>query len=298
MKRDLRDVGASVRARLLEQARKEKSDFQLLLTRYVLERLLYRLSVSKYKDRFILKGALLLSVLMKDRYRPTRDLDLLGNGDITPATLDKVFREICLESVSDDGVIFRSDSLEITPIREDAEYGGIRIRISATVAGARIPVQVDIGCGDAITPEPIEIQYPALLDFPAPLIRAYPVETVVAEKFEAIVSLGIANSRLKDYYDLLLISLTFTLTQRALSEAVRRTFERRGTPLPDRTPVGLTNDFATAWQARWRGFLGRERMMPVPHDLTEVVAKLRAFSAPILRGLDRDLTWLPGGPWS
>ena len=298
MKRDLRDVGASVRARLLEQARKEKSDFQLLLTRYVLERLLYRLSVSKYKDRFILKGALLLSVLMGDRYRPTRDLDLLGNGDTSPEALAKVFREICVEPVSDDGVIFRSDSLETTLIREDAEYGGIRIRIAATVASARIPVQVDIGCGDAITPAPVEIEYPVLLDLPVPHIRAYPVETIVAEKFEAMVSLGIANSRMKDYYDLLLISRTFTLTQRSLTEAVRRTFERRGTPLPDRTPVGLTDDFATAWQTRWRGFLGRERMMPVPYDLTAVIAKLNDFIVPMLRDFERDQMWFPGGPWS
>lgn len=178
----------------------------MLLTCYVLERLLYRLSASKYRDRFILKGALLLATLVGDRYRPTRDLDLLGYGDSSPEMLADVFRVICVHPVSDDGVIFDINKLEAALIREDAEYGGVRIRMSASVAGAQIPVQVDIGSGDAITPAPVEIEYPALLEFPAPRLRAYPVETIVAEKLEALVVLGMANSRLKDYYDLFLIS--------------------------------------------------------------------------------------------
>ncbi|MGH9343583.1 MAG: nucleotidyl transferase AbiEii/AbiGii toxin family protein [Terriglobia bacterium] len=298
MKRELRNVGASVRARLLERARAEKSDFQLLLTRYVLERLLYRLSVSEYRDRFILKGALLLSVLAGDRFRPTRDLDLLGYGDTRLEALTDIFRTICAQPVTDDGVLFDIARLEAALIREDTEYGGVRICTTATVARARIPVQVDIGCGDAITPGPVEIEYPALLEFSAPHLRAYPVETIVAEKLEALVVLGMANSRLKDYYDLFLISQTFTLEQRSLAEAVRRTFERRGTALLEQPPVGLTNEFASSWQARWRGFLKREHMMPVPDDLAAVVRKLYDFLLPIIRGGDHDLRWLPGGPWS
>lgn len=298
MKRELQNVGASVRARLLERARAEKSDFQLLLTRYVLERLLYRLSVSEYRDRFILKGALLLSVLAGDRFRPTRDLDLLGYGDIRLEALTDTFRTICAQPVTDDGVVFDIGKLAAALIREHAEYGGVRVCTTATVAGARIPVQVDVGCGDAITPPPVEIEYPTLLQFPAPSLRAYPVETIVAEKLEALVVLGIANSRLKDYYDLFLISQTFTLEHRSLAEAVRRTFERRGTALPEHRPVGLTNEFASSWQARWRGFLARERMTPVPDDLTVVVAKLHDFLLPATNRLERELRWLPGGPWS
>lgn len=282
MKRELRDVGASVRARLLEQARKKQSDFQLLLTRYVLERLLYRLSVSEYHDRFILKGALLLSVWVGDRYRPTRDLDLLGYGETDPETLIKIFRAICGETVVEDGVTFDIERLEAELIREDAEYGGVRIRTAASVAGARIPVQVDVGAGDAITPAPIEIDYPTLLDFPAPHLRAYPVETVIAEKLEALVVLGMANSRLKDYYDLYLISQTFTLEQRPLTEALRRTFARRGTTIPEAIPAGLTDEFARVWQTRWQAFLGRERMIPVPGDLGAVIAGVRDFLAPAI----------------
>lgn len=297
MKRELRDVGASVRARLLEQARKEQSDFQLLLTRYVLERLLYRLSVSEYHDRFILKGALLLSVWVGDRYRPTRDLDLLGYGDTGPEPLISVFRAICSEAVVEDGVTFDVNRLEAELIREDAEYGGVRIRTAASIAGARIPVQVDVGAGDAITPAPIEIDYPTLLDFPAPHLRAYSVETVIAEKLEALVVLGMANSRLKDYYDLYLISQTFTLEQRSLVEAVRQTFERRGTAVPEDIPAGLTDEFATEWQARWRGFVRRERMMPVPEDLGAVVTSLRYLVVPVLGGCDQNVEWPPGGPW-
>lgn len=295
MKRELRDVGASVRARLLEQARKEQSDFQLLLTRYVLERLLYRLSVSEYHARFVLKGALLLSVWVGDRYRPTRDLDLLGCGDTEPEAVIDIFRAICGEVVVADGVTFDVDGLKAELIREDAEYGGVRIRTNASIADARIPVQVDIGSGDAITPAPVEIEYPTLLEFPAPHLRAYPVETIVAEKLEALVVLGMANSRLKDYYDLFLISQTFTLEQRTLAEAVRRTFERRGTAVPDDIPVGLTGEFATAWQTRWRGFVRRERMMPVPEDLGAVVTRLRDLVVPVIRGDDQNLNWLPRG---
>lgn len=169
MKRELRNVGASVRARLLEQARAEHSDFQLLLTRYVLERLLYRLSVSEYRDRFILKGALLLSVWAGDLFRPTRDLDLLGYGDTSPEGLTDIFHTICVQPVTDDGVTFDISGLEAALIREEAEYGGVRICKTATIAGARIPVQIDIGYGDAITPGPVEIEYPALLEFSAPV---------------------------------------------------------------------------------------------------------------------------------
>jgi predicted nucleotidyltransferase component of viral defense system len=298
VKRELRDVGASVRARLLEQARKDQSDFQLLLTRYVLERLLYRLSVSEYHDEFILKGALLLSVWVRDRYRPTRDIDLLGYGDIKPNVLTDVFRAICSEDVAEDGVTFDLDKLQAELIREDADYGGVRIRTSATIARARIPVQVDIGCGDAITPAPIEIEYPTLLDFPVPHLRAYPLETIIAEKLEALVVLGMANSRLKDYYDLFLISQTFTMEHPLLTEAVRSTFQRRGTAFPEKIPLRLTDDFAKAWQARWRGFLKREHMMPVPDDLHVVVASLRDLLLPVIGGRNQNLEWPPGGPWS
>lgn len=264
MPRELRDIGASVRARLLDRARAERSDFQILLTRYALERLLYRLSVSPHRDRFILKGAMLFVTWVADPFRPTRDLDLLGSGDNAAEAIAETFRAICAQPVADDGVKFDVATLEAAPIREEWEYGGVRVRTTATIAGARIPIQVDIGFGDAVTPTPVEINYPTLLDAPAPHLRAYPVETVVAEKFEALVTLGMANSRLKDFYDLWLIAQTFKFGRSTLSEAVQRTFERRGTALPADIPAGLADEFAAARAAQWRAFLTRERMAAAP----------------------------------
>ena len=250
MPREPRNIGASVRARLLDRARAERSDFQILLTRYALERLLYRLSVSEHRERFILKGAMLFVTWVTDPFRPTRDLDLLGYGDGEVGGIADTFRSICGEPVADDGVVFDLAGLQATPIREEVENGGVRVRTTATIAGARVPIQVDVGFGDAVTPAPVEIDYPTLLGNPAPHLLAYPVETVVAEKFEALTTLGIANSRLKDFYDLWLIAQTFEFRQRGLIEAVRRTFDRRGTVAPLDVPVGLSDEFAAAWAAQ------------------------------------------------
>ena len=298
MPREPRNIGASVRARLLDRARAERSDFQILLTRYALERLLYRLSVSPHRDRFILKGAMLFVTWVADPFRPTRDLDLLGHGDNDAESIAETFRSICAQRVADDGVTFDVAALKAAAIREEVEYGGVRVRTTATIAGARIPIQVDIGFGDAVTPAPVEIDYPVLLDAPAPHLRAYPVETVVAEKFEALVTLGIANSRLKDFYDLWLIAQTFEFRRSVLIEAVRRTFERRGTALPVDIPVGLSDEFAAARAAQWQAFLTRERMAAAPDEFTTVVADLQGFLMPLLVESNADLVWPTGGPWS
>ncbi|WP_024896576.1 nucleotidyl transferase AbiEii/AbiGii toxin family protein [Brucella rhizosphaerae] len=298
MPREPRNIGASVRARLLDRARAERSDFQIILTRYALERLLYRLSVSPHRDRFILKGAMLFVTWVADPFRPTRDLDLLGHGDNDAEAIAEIFRAICAQAVADDGVTFDIAALTAAPIREEVEYGGVRVRTTATIGGARISIQVDIGFGDAITPAAVEIDYPALLDAPAPHLRAYPVETVVAEKFEALVTLGVANSRVKDFYDLWVISRTFELRQAALVEAVQRTFERRGTTLPSEIPVGLTDEFAVAWTAQWRAFLSRDRMAAAPDALAVTIADLRVFLMPLVVGLKEERIWPPGGPWS
>jgi len=298
MPREPRNIGASVRARLLDRARAERSDFQILLTRYALERLLYRLSASPHRDRFILKGAMLFVTWVADPFRPTRDLDLLGHGESDAEAIAETFRAICAQPVADDGVTFDVAALMAAPIREEAEYGGVRVRTTATIAGARIPIQVDIGFGDAITPAAVEIDYPTLLDTPTPRLRAYPVETVVAEKFEALVTLGVANSRLKDFYDLWVISRTFELRQAPLVEAIQRTFERRGTVLPSVVPVGLTDEFAEAWTAQWRAFLDRDRMAAAPDAFAATVADLRLFLMPLVVGSKEERIWPPSGPWS
>ena len=298
MPRERHNIGASVRARLLDRARAERSNFQILLTRYALERLLYRLSASEHRDRFILKGAMLFVTWVADPFRPTRDLDLLGHGDNDVDAIANTFRAICTERVADDGVVFDGAVLQAVLIREEVEYGGVRVRTTATIDGARVPIQVDVGFGDAVTPEPVEIDYPTLLDAPAPHLWAYPVETVVAEKFEALVTLGMANSRLKDFYDLWLIAQTFELRQSTLADAVRRTFERRRTALVADTPVGLTDEFAATWNAQWRAFLGRERMAAAPGAFAAVIADLRAFLMPLVHASEDGPIWPPGGPWS
>lgn len=297
MAREVRNIGASVRARLLDRARAEKTDFQILLTRYALERLLYRLSVSDQRERFVLKGAMLFATWRDDPFRPTRDLDLLGHGDADPAAIAESVRAICSVTVPDDGVVFDIEDIEAAPIRDEAEYAGVRVRTSATIAGARLPIQVDVGFGDAITPEAVEIEYPALLEAPAPVLRAYPPETVVAEKLEAIVSLGVANSRMKDFYDLWMIAQTFTFEGAVLANAVQQTFDRRRTSWPEQSPSGLGEAFASERDAQWRAFLARDRLAAAPASLIQVAEDLRAFMQPVLER-QQLASWSPGGPWT
>ena len=297
MARDLRNAGASVRARLLEHARTKGADFQILLTRYAIERLLYRLSVSDQRDRFVLKGAMLFSTWVVDPFRPTRDLDLLGIGDPDPAAVAETFRTICRTAVPDDGVIFNADRLAAAAIREHAEYGAVRVKTSATIAGARIAIQVDIGFGDIVTPAPVVIAYPTLLDGPVPNVCAYPVETVVAEKFQALVALGVGNTRLKDFYDLWFIAQTFDFDRTTLTTAVHRTFERRRTQLPTELPTGLGEAFAADKAAQWIAFLTRESMAAAPQQFATVVTDLRKFLMPFLGGVPTTgETWRSGGP--
>ena len=298
MARDFRNIGASVRARLLDRARREGADFQNILTRYALERLLYRLSVSAARDRFVLKGAMLFAAWLDDPFRPTGDLDLLGFGETEAGQVAATFREICACDVPDDGTTFDVEGLTATGIREGADYGGVRIRTSATVGGAKVPIQIDVGFGDVVTPNPVEIDYPTLLDGPAPHLRAYPAQTVVAEKFEALVSLGLANSRMKDFYDLWMISRTFGFTIGELKEAVRRTFERRRSDLPIEMPSGLSDAFVNDKDRQWRAFLARERLSAAPGDFAAVVETLRAFLlTPLTESEITTYAWAPGGPW-
>jgi len=298
MASELKNVGASVRTRLLDRARTEGSDFQILLTRYALERLLYRLSISSERERFILKGAMLFITWLTDPFRPTRDLDLLGQCNPDVDTVAARFREIFGTEVPDDGVIFDIAGMLIEPIRDQADYGGVRVKTSASIAGAKVPIQIDIGFGDAITPGPIDIDYPTLLDAPSPRLKAYPPETVVAEKFEAIVSIGITNSRMKDFYDLWMIAQTFQFQHHLLSTAMRRTFGRRNTPWPPVDPTGLSDAFAAEKDSMWRAFLNRERLGAAPEDMSRVVTDLRAFFRPVIEENLSYENWPSGGPWT
>jgi hypothetical protein len=271
------NLGASVRARLLNKAKAEKIEFGLLLTRFALERLLYRLSVSPHREQFLLKGALLFDLWFDEPHRPTRDADFLGFGATDLPALSAVFREICAIEI-DDGIVFDPRSVKAHEIRKGANYAGIRITLTGLLDGARCPVQADIGFGDAVTPAPEEIEYPTVLnDLPAPKLRAYPRYTVIAEKFEAITSLGIANSRMKDFFDLWVLTRNWELDTSILSRAVKATFARRGTELPTSTPVGLSDEFAAdqTKQTQWRAFTARNQL--ATPELQVVVQHLRRF---------------------
>ena len=268
---------ASIRQRLLDRARIHGEDFQLVLDRYAVERLLYRLSVSPHRDQFLLKGALLFALWFDAPHRPTRDADLLGIGPADGERLHAVIAELCAID-SDDGLRFDVGSMAVEPIREEAAYEGLRIRLLAFLGDARCHVQWDVGFGDAVTPAPTDSEYPVLLEgMPAPRLRVYPRETVFAEKLEAIATLGIANSRMKDYFDLLALMREQAMAPTTLAEAIRATFQRRGTAPPDGVPFGLTDAFATdaQKQSQWAAFLRRNRL--AAPALAAVVAELRAF---------------------
>ena len=293
-----RNLAASIRARLLARSRTDRADFQVLLTRYALERLLYRLGVSDHRDGFILKGAMLFATWLDDPFRPTRDLDLLGTGTSDAEIIATIFREVCATPVDDDGLVFDHGALQASAIRAGMEEGGVRVRLTARLAGAVIPIQIDIGFGDVVTPAPVMIDYPTLLDAPSPRLLAYPVETVIAEKLEAGVRIGVANTRLKDFYDLWHCAQTFAFRMPILRAAVHTTFAQRGTPLPTGVPGGLGDPFAAAAQRQWRAFLTRDRMKAAPEDLAQVLDTLRTFLMPLLDAAEPpDMTWPPGGPW-
>lgn len=276
-----RNVGASVRARLQRLAAQKGQVLDILLTRYALERFLYRLSCSDFGDRFALKGALLLTTWFDEPHRPTRDLDLLGFGDPSADPMLAVFREICITPVEDDGIAFDSERLRVEHIREELEYGGLRLRTMASLAGARINVVIDIGFGDAVEPGLEEIELPVLLDLPAPRLRAYPREVVVAEKFQAMVQLGRANSRMKDFYDIWMLSKAHAFGDDRLPRAIAATFARRRTALPVEVPDALTPAFANdrAKQQQWEAFVRNLNIVPESLDL--VLKELAEFLMPM-----------------
>ena len=271
-----KNIGASVRARLLNRAKDSGSDYGLILTKYALERILYRLSVSQWHDAFLLKGALLFTLWYDMPHRATRDADLLGFGASDLESVAQVFQDIAAVTV-DDGIVFDPASVTVEEIRKEAGYGGVRVMIAGDLARARCKTQIDVGFGDAVTPAPVDSVYPVLLEeMPAPRLRAYPTYTVIAEKLHAIALLGMTNSRLKDYFDLSVLLEREILDTDMLAQAIKATFERRGMSVPDAAPIGLTDEFAhdASRQALWLAFVKKNELAPEP--LAAIVARLRA----------------------
>lgn len=280
MAREIRNLGASVRARLLKLSKANGQSFDLVLTRFALERLLYRLSHSPHADRFVLKGAMLMMSWFDDPHRVTRDLDLLGFGDPGEDAMLAIFREI-LSHGGGDGVAFDPHTLWVDRVRDGLGYGGLRLRTIASVDGARISLTIDVGFGDALEPGTEVIDYPVMLDDPAPRLRAYARETVIAEKFQAMVALGRANSRMKDFYDIWVLSRSFSFEGDRLARAIAATFSRRGTEIPAESPDALTRDFAEdeQKQRQWRSFV--EGVATNPGPLLQVIEDLAAFLMPV-----------------
>lgn len=279
MAREIRNIGASVRARLLRFSRAQGQSFDLVLTRYALERLLFRLSQSPHATDFVLKGAMLMMSWFDDPHRGTRDLDLLGFGDPSEDAMLATFRSILARNV-EDGVEFAPDTLRVDRIREAVEYGGLRLRTIAAIGGAQVNLTVDIGFGDALEPGAEVVDYPVMLDFPAPRLRAYARETVIAEKFQAMVALGRANSRMKDFYDIWVLNRWYSFDEGRLARAIEATFLRRGTDIPAEPPDALTPAFAAdeQKQSQWQAFV--EDVAVDPGPLVQVVDELAEFLMP------------------
>lgn len=277
-----RSTAASVRQRLLNLARKRGMDFGLMLSNFAIERFLYRLSISRYECDFVIKGAVLFRVWSSEEFRPTRDLDMLAFGSSDLTRVAGTIREICEIACENDGLAFSTENIRAEEIREADEYDGVRVRLVAYLAGARIPVQIDIGFGDVVYPAPVSLDYPVLLNLPAPHLRSYPMESVIAEKFFAMVSLGLANSRLKDYFDIYKLAKTFEFDGASLCNAIRATFDRRGTTVPALMPPALDAEFFenSSKQEQWQAFVNRTGLAPIDNHLAEIVGFLRIFLLP------------------
>ena len=280
----MKNPAASVHARLAQRRTKTGEDYNVLLVRFTLERLLYRLSISKHREQFVLKGAMLFALWEPEMHRATRDLDLLGFGRSTPERLADIFRELCNLEVEADGVDFDSRSVRCEDIRAQDEYAGIRVKLRATVGKAVVPLQVDVGFGDALPVAPEEITFPVMLGMAAPKLRAYSRETVVAEKLEAIVKLGMLNSRFKDYFDLHYLAQKFPFDGALLVKSIAGTFARRGTAFPEGLPAGLTPMFGTdpAKIRGWQAFLRKTGPKAAAPTLEAVIQLLAEFLEPPL----------------
>jgi predicted nucleotidyltransferase component of viral defense system len=292
-----------VKGRLLDIYHARGGDFTLLLTQYGNERLLYRLSVSPYAERFVLKGALLFVLWSPRPHRATRDIDLLGSGDNSSAELMRVFQDVCTVKCPDDGLEFHPDTVQVSAIGRQEEYLGQRVQLVTSLGKANIPLQVDVGFGDAMTLAPELVEYPTLLDFPAPWLRVYARETVVAEKLNAMVTLELTNSRIKDFYDLWVMARSFDFDGRTPSSAIRATFARRGTPFAVSPPVALTTDYSRNQDKvnLWKAFVRKNQLDVGQVELEGVVERVCSFLMPVLSALSEghDLLakWTAGGPW-
>ena len=296
------NIAASVRQRLLNKARETGRPFSELLQYFAMERFLYRLSKSDHAGKFVLKGALMFTAWQAPVTRPTMDIDLLGITDNSVDKIAAIAREVCLQEVEPDGLVFEPDSVGGERIVEDTDYGGVRVRFRGTLGTARVTMQLDIGFGDVVVPEPELADYPTILDLPVPRLRGYSRESAVAEKFEAMVKLGVLNSRVKDFFDIWLLSRQFDFAGETLALAIERTFTTRGTTVTG-DPIALTEDFAkeSFRQTQWHGFVRKNRLQGTPANFADIVEAIAVFLGPVVRALAASegfqRSWKAPGPW-
>lgn len=278
----IKNIPASIRQRLLNTSKETNRTFNEVLQYYAMERFLYRLAISNYTNDFILKGALLLKIWDNVEFRPTKDIVLLGQTSNDQEEIKGIIHDIIQMPYDDDGIIFNANSVGTETIKEDADYEGVRVCFTANLDNARINMQLDIGFGDAITPAPSKKEYPTILQLPSPILLCYPPETVIAEKFEAMVKLDRLNSRMKDFFDICLLARRFSFAEQDLANAIKRTFTRRGTELPQTLTI-FTEGFIKAKQPQWLAFRGRVKQENIPISFSDVISEIRNFLEPIIK---------------
>jgi len=301
-KRQAKEVAASVHQRLLNKSRQTGRPFNELLQYYAMERFLYRLSKSAFSDRFILKGALMLTVWKAPVSRPTRDMDFLGKIDNDIAVIVRAVRDVCLEEVEPDGLEFNPETLEAERIAEDADYEGVRVRFQGNLGSARITMQFDVGFGDKVIPRARKVRYPTIIEMPQPVLTGYSMESTIAEKFEAMVKLGPLNSRMKDFFDIWLLSRLYKFTGDTLVSAISSTFKTRGTDISQYSSVFSAEFMADESKAKqWHAFLRRTAIEAAPSTFSAVVGQISIFLGPpteaVANGTAFSRGWKPGGPW-
>ena len=296
----LKNIPASVRQRLLNRARRDQRPFNELLQYYAMERFLYRMSQSVHADQFILKGALMLRVWRSPTLRPTMDIDLLGKTNTDEYNLVEQFRDILAVDVGEDGLIFDSDSIKTERIAEDADYEGTRILFSGKLGTARILMQIDIGFGDVVYPGVEKADLPTILDFPAARMLCYSRESLISEKCEVMVKRGELNSRMKDFYDIWMLSRQFNFVGTTLAEAIRLTFKKRGTTVPPEFEI-LRESFLESKQIQWMAFRKKLKQEYLPEEFKEITIAIYKFLTPIVAAISSNQTspknWTAPGPW-
>jgi len=301
-KTKVRDLAASVRQRLLNEARQTNRPFSELAQYFAMERFLYRLSKSSYADKFVLKGALMLPVWKAPLARPTMDIDVLGQIDNNIDVIVDVIKSICTQHVESDGITFDANSVEGELITEDADYEGVRIKFRGKLGTVRISMQVDVGFGDVVVPPATTVVYPTILDLPKPHLLGYSMESTIAEKFEAMVKLGMLNSRMKDFFDIWFLARQFNFSGHTLQKAVKATFSTRSTDIPS-VPVAFMPDFSgdPIKDVQWKAFIRNNRLLNIPKDFQKIVEDVAAFLGPIVENLASNRpfksSWKALGPW-